>query len=301
MTLLSTGSIGIDTVTTPHGHVADAPGGTAVYCAFAASPYVPVRLVAVAGEDFPDEFRQLLTAREIDLAGLEVRPGSRTFRWTGRFEGDMNEAETLDVKLNVLAERAPEVPAAFADSDVVFLGATHPTLQRDLLARLDAPRVVLCDTKDLWIEQERNSLITTLALVTGAVINDVEARQLTGQTNLIAAGEALLDMGPNFAIVKKGEHGALLVTKDGPFPIPAYPAKVVRDPTGAGDSFAGGLLGFLAETGRHDTETLRRALVHGTVAASFAIEDFSLNRLQRLTRSEVDERVDRFVEMLRFA
>jgi sugar/nucleoside kinase (ribokinase family) len=300
MTLLSTGSIGIDTVTTPHGHIEDAPGGTAVYCAFAASPYVPVRLVAVAGEDFPDEFRKLLASREIDLAGLEVRPGSRTFRWTGRFEGDMNEAETLDVKLNVLAERAPEVPAAFADSDVVFLGATHPTLQRDLLARLDAPRVVLCDTKDFWIEQERDSLITTLALVTGAVINDVEARQLTGHTNLIAAGEALLDMGPKFAIVKKGEHGALLVTKDGSFPIPAFPAKVVRDPTGAGDSFAGGLLGFLAETGRHDTDTLRRALVHGTVVASFAIEDFSLNRLRRLTRAEVDQRVDQFVEMLRF-
>ena len=158
----------------------------------------------------------------------------------------------------------------------------------------------LCDTKDLWIANERDSLLETLRLVTGVVINDGEARQLTGETNLLAAGESLLRLGPKFAIVKKGEHGALLVTRDGFFPIPAFPAKIVRDPTGAGDSFAGGLLGYLAEQAKHDTQTLRRALVHGTIAASFAIEDFSLERVRNLTRAEVNKRVDQFVSMLRF-
>lgn len=300
MSLLVTGSIGIDTVTTPYGHVDEAPGGTAVYCAFAATQYVPVRLVAVAGEDFPEDFRRILASREIDLTGLEVRAGSKTFRWTGRFVGDMNEAETIDVHLNVLAEQAPKVPSTFADSDTVFLGATHPTLQRNLLAHLTSPKLVLCDTKDFWITAERDSLLETFRLVTGAVINDGEARQLTEKTNLIAAGEAILDLGPKFTMIKKGEHGSLLVTADGAFALPAYPTKLVRDPTGAGDSFAGGVLGLLAERGNHDTESLRRAMLHGTVAASFAIEDFSLRRVRNLIRAEVNQRVDRFASMLRF-
>ncbi len=299
MSLLVTGSIGIDTVTTPHGRAGDVLGGTAVYFSFAASQYVPVRLVAVVGEDFPDEFRRVLESREIDLAGLEVRRGSRTFRWTGRFTGDMNEAETVDVQLNVLAEQAPKVPSAFVDSQTVFLANTHPTAQREVLGQLDGPKVTVCDSMNLWVANERDSLLQTLRLVTGVIINDGEARQLTGRVNLIEAGESILDLGPKFAIIKKGEHGALLVTGDGVFPMPAYPTKLVRDPTGAGDSFAGGVMGYLAEQDRHDTATLRRAMVHGTVAASFTIEDFSLGRVRTVTRKEINQRVDQLISLLR--
>ena len=300
MSLLVTGSVAIDSVTSPHGHAADVLGGSAVYFAFAAVQYVPVRLVAVVGDDLPADFRSILASRDIDLTGLEVRKGSKTFRWTGRYAGDMHEAETVQVSLNVLAHACPTVPTAFAGSKTVFLANTHPTRQRELLAQVRSPKLVVCDTMNLWIETERDSLLETLKLVTGAIINDAEVQQLTGKVNLIEAGEAVLKLGPKFVIIKKGEHGALLVTAEGPAVIPAYPTKLVRDPTGAGDSFAGGVLGYLAEQDRHDPETLKRALVRGTVAASFTIEEFSLGRVQNLTRAEVDRRVDQFLNILRF-
>jgi sugar/nucleoside kinase (ribokinase family) len=300
MSLLVTGSIGIDTVITPHGRAENVLGGSAVYFSFAAVQYVPVRLVAVVGGDFPAEFRQMLAKRRIDLAGLETRPGSQTFRWTGQFEGDMNAADTLDVQLNVLAEEAPRVPTSFADSGVVFLANTHPTLQREVLSQVESPKIIVCDTMDIWIANERASLLETLRVVTGVILNDGEARQLTGRTNLIDAGDAILEFGPRFVMIKKGEHGALLVTPEGPASLPAFPTKRVRDPTGAGDSFAGGALGYLCAKGEADSDTLRRSMVHGTVAASFAIEDFSVARVQNLSRKEMDQRVGRFETMLRF-
>ena len=299
MSLLVTGSIGIDTVSTPHGQVEAVLGGSAVYFAFAARQHVPVRLVGVVGDDFPAEFRAALDAPNIDLAGLEVRPGAKTFRWTGCYKGDMNEAETVAVDLNVLAEAAPAVPASFVDSETVFLANTHPTLQRQLLSQVSSPKTVVCDTMNLWIDDERDSLLETLGCVTGVIINDAEARALTGKVNLIEAGEAILDMGPKFAILKKGEHGALLVTAEGTTAVPAFPTKLVRDPTGAGDSVAGGVLGYLSAQDQTDYSTLRRSLVRGTVAASFVIEDFSLKRVRDLSRDELDGRVSRFVEMLR--
>jgi sugar/nucleoside kinase (ribokinase family) len=299
VSLLVTGSIGIDTVTTPYGRVENVLGGCAVYFSFAASEYVPVRLVSVAGEDLPAEFRRMLESRNIDLTGLEIRKGSKTFRWEGRFEGDMNEAQTVAVDVNVLAERAPRVPPELADSSHVFLAVTHPTQQRELLSQIHSPDLVVCDTINLWITNERDSLLETLRLVNGVIINDAEARQLTHRVNLIEAGEAILELGPAFTMIKKGEHGALLVSHDGAYAIPAYPSKAVRDPTGAGDSFAGGVMGYLTEQGRHDTDALRRAMVRGTVAASFTIEDFSITRLRDLTRLEVDQRVDAFLNMLR--
>ena len=301
MSLLVTGSIAIDTVTSPYGRAENVLGGSAVYFSFAASQYVPVRLVGVVGEDFPDGFRGTLATRNIDLRGLELRKGSKTFRWNGRFEGDMNAAETVEVDLNVLAERGPKVPEVFADSQTVFLANTHPTLQRDLLSQLRSPKLIVCDTMNLWITTERDSLLETLRLVTGVIVNDGEARQLTGRMNLMEAGEAILAMGPQFVIIKKGEHGALLLTSEGPAAVPAFPSKTVHDPTGAGDSFAGGCLGYLSEQGRADFDALRHALVRGTVAASFVIEDFSLRRVEKLTRAEVDRRVNEFVRMLTFA
>jgi len=300
MSLLVTGSLAIDTLASPYGRAENVLGGSAVYFSFAASQYVPVRLVGVVGEDFPDAFRRTLATRDIDLRGLEVRKGSKTFRWSGRFEGDMNAAETLEVDLNVLAERGPKVPEVFADSETVFLANTHPTLQRDLLAQLRSPKLVVCDTMNHWITTERESLEATLRLVTGVIVNDGEARQLTGRMNLMEASEAILKLGPKFVIIKKGEHGALLLTPDGPTAIPAFPTKNVRDPTGAGDSFAGGVLGYLSAQGRTDFDALRHALVRGTVAASFAIEDFSVRRVEKLTRAEIDQRVTEFVRMLRF-
>ena len=300
MSLLVTGSIGIDTVSSPFGRAEGVLGGSAVYFSFAASQYVPVRLVGVVGEDFPDSFRAALTGGHIDLRGLEVRRGSKTFRWSGRFEGDMNQAETLEVDLNVLAERGPKVPEVFADSESVFLANTHPTLQRDLLRQLRGPKLVVCDTMNLWITTERESLLETLRAVTGVIINDGEARQLTERMNLIEAGEWVLSHGPKFVIIKKGEHGALLISQDGVAAVPAFPAKTVHDPTGAGDSFAGGMLGYLAERGRWDFDALRNAMVRGTVAASFVIEDFSVRRVEKLARAEVDARVKQFAAMLRF-
>ena len=300
MPLLVTGSIGIDTVTSPYGRAESVLGGSAVYFSFAASAFAPVRLVAVVGEDFPEEFRKVLTTRNIDLTGLETRRGSQTFRWRGHFEADMREAQTLEVDLNVLAEPGPKVPDRFADSKIVFLGNTHPTQQRELLAQVRSPALVACDTMNLWIMTERDSLLQTLALVHGVILNDTEARMLTDRVNLIEAGDAILDLGPKFVVIKKGEHGAILLTREGTAAVPAFPARIVRDPTGAGDSFAGGMLGYLASCGRFDFESLRRSLVRGTVAASFTIEDFSLRRLARLERAEFDERLAAFVGMLRF-
>ncbi len=301
MSLLVTGSIGIDTVFSPYGRAENVLGGTAVYFSFAASQYVPVRLVGVVGDDFPDEFRRTLASRPIDLAGLETRKGSRTFRWTGRFAGDMNAAETVKVDLNVLAEHGPKVPPAFADSDTVFLAATHPALQGELLAQLRSPSLVVCDTMNLWIANERDSVERIFRRVTGVIINDAEARQFTGCMNLIEAGESVLELGPKFIVIKKGEHGSLLVTPDGPTALPAYPTKQVKDPTGAGDSFAGGFLGYLSFQGEVTPSTLKNALVRGTIAGSFAIEDFSLRRVENLSRAEIDERAERFVSMLRLA
>lgn len=300
MPLLVTGSIGIDTVTSPYGRAENVLGGSAVFFSFAASQFAPVRLVAVVGDDFPPEFRETLNDLKIDTTGLETRRGSRTFRWRGHFEADMCEAQTLEVDLNVLAERGPDVPPDVADSRIVFLGNTHPTQQRELLGQLHAPQLVACDTMNLWITTERDSLIETLGLVHGVILNDAEARQLTDRVNLIEAGEAILDFGPRFVVIKKGEHGAILLSREGVAAVPAFPAKIVRDPTGAGDSFAGGMLGYLASIDRVDFEAMRQSLVRGTVVASFTIEDFSMRRLQRLTREELDERIAQFSKMLRF-
>jgi sugar/nucleoside kinase (ribokinase family) len=299
MTLLVTGSIGLDDVQTPHGSVRAALGGTAVYFSLAARLFAPVRLVAVVGEDFPPEHLSALKSTGIDLSGLEVRCGSRTFRWHGRYEGTMNECHTVGRELGVLAEDPPRVPAAFLDSAFVFLANTHPTLQRSVREQLAAPRLVVCDTMDLWIAQERESLLATLRCVDGVIINDGEARALTGEWNLFSAGEAILRLGPRFAIIKKGEHGALVITPEGRGALPAFAARAVRDPTGAGDSFAGGVMGYLSNATRSDLPTLNRAMVRGMVAASFTIEDFSIHRLARVTREEFDGRLGEYLEMLR--
>lgn len=298
MSLLVTGSIGLDDVKTPHGEITGAYGGSAVYFSFAAMLYTPVRFVGVVGEDFPPDFRSFLEKREIDLAGLEVRTGSRTFRWAGKYEGAMADAETTGIELNVLAEAGPKIPENFRDSAFVFLAATHPLLQQDLVRQLKSPKLIVADTRDLWITTQRPELLKALALVHGAILNDAEARLLTDEHNLVLAGRRILNFGPRFVVIKKGEHGVMLVTKEDVVVLPAFPTTEVKDPTGAGDSFAGGMMGCLAQRGDQSIATLKDALARGTITASYTIEDFSLRRIEKITRADVDSRLKAYAAML---
>ncbi|MBN1344811.1 MAG: sugar kinase [Phycisphaerae bacterium] len=301
MSLLVTGSIGIDTVSSPLGQVDGVLGGSAVYFAFSAGLFSPVRLVGVVGDDFPQEFRDVITARGLDLTGLECRTGSKTFRWAGSYQGDMNEATTLQTDLNVLAEAGPRIPDVYKDSRFVFLANTHPTLQRDLLGQLDAPELVVCDTMNLWINTELDSLKETLSLVHGVVINDAEARALAQHKNLVIAGRRILEWGPSFVVIKKGEHGSMLVTRDTVAVLPAYPTIQVCDPTGAGDSFAGGMMGYLASQGDASEPHLRSALARGTICASFAIEGFSLDGISCCTTAQdVEKRLVEYRKVVEF-
>jgi sugar/nucleoside kinase (ribokinase family) len=305
--LLVTGSIGIDTIETPFGRRDDILGGSAVYFSYAASFFTPVRLVGVVGDDAPPGIFDLFSGREVDIAGLERRAGSKTFRWHGSFLKDMNEAVTVEVDLNVLAERAPVIPPQFLDSKYVFLANTHPALQQQMLASLKSPKLIVADTMNLWIQTERVELLKLLKQIHGLVLNDGEARLLTGKKNLIDAGREVLKMGPKFVVIKKGEHGSLLLggmaggrASDEAFVLPAFPADKVVDPTGAGDSFAGGMMGYLSTQGSFSSPTLRRAMAFGTVVASFTIADFSLGGLTATDRHAIDDRFAAFKMAMSF-
>jgi sugar/nucleoside kinase (ribokinase family) len=300
MSLLVTGSIGLDTLETPFGKRENVIGGSAMYFSTAASFFTPVRLVGVIGEDWPHDFAMIFDGRDVDTAGLEKRAGSKTFRWHGSYLKNMNEAETVVVDLNVLAERAPKIPDSFRDSKHVFLANTHPVLQQQALANLKSPKLVVADTMNLWIHNERPELMNLLKKIDGLVLNDGEARQLTGKSNLIEAARSVLDMGPKFVVIKKGEHGCLMVTSKDTFVLPAFPADRVVDPTGAGDSFAGGMMGYLATQNSTSPATVKRALAYGTVVASFTISDFTLDGLRRATRHLIDERYQEFKNAMSF-
>jgi len=302
MSLLVTGSVGIDNVTTPHGTATNVIGGSAIYFSWAAAAFSKVRLVAVVGEDFPADFEKAFAHANIDIAGLERRKGSKTFRWTGKYDPTMNEATTVAVDLNVLIEAGPKVPPAFQDSKVVFLAATHPNLQLDLLGQCKSCKLSIADTRDLWINNYHAESLAAYKHFDGIVLNDLEARLLTGKTNLVGA---LLDLqklvkptGPRIVLLKKGEHGCLAAIGGDVFALPAYPTPRVIDPTGAGDSFAGGLLGYLASKDSYDLPTLKSAIAAGTVMASFTIEDFSLNRLAHVTQGEIEQRLRAYRQML---
>ena len=294
MSLLVTGSIGIDSVQTPFGKVDGALGGSASYFSYAASFFSPVRLVGAVGPDFPTEYLRLLKSRDIDVTGLEVRPDSKTFRWAGSYAGNMNEATTTDLQLNVLAETPPTIPASFADSEFVFLANTSPALQLDLLSQLADPKMVVADTRDHWITQSRDDLIILLRRITGLVLNDFEANILTGLDNMVAAGQSILELGPRFVVIKKGAHGCLLFEGSNICALPAFPTCEVKDPTGAGDCFAGGMMGYLASEELVTFTALRRAIGFATVVASFAIEDFSLARLEQITLDDIHARMEEF-------
>lgn len=300
MSLLVTGSIGIDTVETPFGKHKDVIGGSAIYFAYAASFFAPVRLVGVVGEDAPKKIFDVFAGRDVDTGGLEIRKGSKTFRWHGSYVQDMNEAVTVEVDLNVLAERAPKIPDNFTDSRYVFLANTHPVLQQEMLCCLKAPKLIVADTMNLWIQTEQPELRKLLKNIHGLVLNDGEARLLTEKRNLIDAARDVLKMGPKFVVIKKGEHGCLMCSERDTFVLPAFPAQQVVDPTGAGDSFAGGMMGYLATQGTFSSATIKRALAFGTVVASYTIADFSLAGLKRTDRDQIDDRWHEYKSAMSF-
>ncbi len=299
MSLLVVGSVAFDSIETPSGGVEDALGGSATYFTYAASFFTTPRLVGVVGDDFPDEHRRLFESRSIDLEGLVRQPG-KTFRWKGRYHEDMNTRDTLEVHLNVFGSFDPVLPERFRDSTHVFLANGSPVLQAKVLSQVQAPRLVMADTMDLWIETQRDELVALLPRLDGLVLNDSEARLLTEEDNVVKAAAAVRRLGPKFVIIKKGEHGALLCGGYGVFVMPAYPTAEVVDPTGAGDSFAGGLMGYLDSDSTPPPGRLRRAMAYGTVVASLTVEDFGLGRLRRADRSEIESRVQQYRDMLDF-
>ena len=298
MPLIVTGSIGIDSIHAPTGNAENVLGGSCIYFAAAASFFGPVRLVGAVGDDFPEHFLDVFKHFQIDLSGLEKRAGSKTFRWRGKYHENMNSRETLEVDLNVLAEALPPVPEHYRDSRHVFLANTHPAAQLELLASFPDRALAVADTMDLWIETERPALLKLLKQIDGLVLNDSEAIMLTEQSNLVRAAEEILTLGPKFVVIKKGEHGAMLRHAHGHALLPAYPAREVVDPTGAGDSFAGGMMGYLAGTGDYSIDSLRRAMAYGTMVASYNIEAFSLDRMRQINRSNLDERLDQYRGMI---
>jgi len=300
MSLLVTGSIGIDTVHTPFGKRVDLVGGSAVYFSCAAAFFTPVRLVGAVGEDCPPNLLNVFEGRPIDASGVEVRKGSKTFRWHGSYVKNLNEAETVHVHLNVLGEHAAPIPTQFLDSKHVFLANSHPRLQRETLQKLQSPMLVVADTMNLWIENEEDELLKLLPLVHGLILNDAEVRMLTQEPNLVLAARKAQKLGPKFVIVKKGEHGCLMVTESEVFVLPAYPLEKVVDPTGAGDSFAGGMIGYLSTQDNLSPLTLKRALAFGTVVASFTISDFSLDGLKSASRPLIDARCEEFRKSMTF-
>lgn len=297
MSLLVLGTLAYDTIETVHQRREGVLGGSATYCALAAASFARPRLVGVVGRDFRDAERRLLEEAGVDTRGLEVTDGE-TFRWEGRYEPDWNTRTTLATQLNVLEGFDPKVPEEYTDSRFVFLANASPSVQARALDQVTRPEFVMVDTMNLWIESTRDELLTLLRRVDAIVLNDEEARMLTGESNLIRAAGAVLGLGPRYVVLKKGEHGAFLLGDDVHFSLPAYPVRDVVDPTGAGDAFAGGFMGYLTETGSVEPPHLRRAMLHGTVTASFCVESFSVDGLVGRTREELERRYDQLLSIV---
>ncbi len=299
MGVLVVGTVAFDSVETPHASAERILGGSAAYFAMTASFFAPVQLVGVIGEDFPQEYLDLLSGRGVDLEGLKKEMGD-TFHWRGRYHEDLNVRDTLELHLNVLSGYVPHLPESYRDSQYVFLGNIDPTMQLKVLEQLTNSRLVACDTMDHWIQGSNAELQKVLRRVEILVINDSEARLLSGQHNIVKAARSILKMGPRVLLIKRGEYGVLQFTDSSVFATPAFPLEEVFDPTGAGDSFAGGFVGYLARTGDHSERGLRRAIAYGSVVASFAVEDFGLRRMIPLTLQEIEDRYRRFLALTDF-
>ncbi len=298
MSILVVGSVAYDTVDTPFGKAERVLGGSASFFSVAAALFAPVNLVGVVGSDFGEKQLAAFEGRPIDLAGLERAEG-KTFHWQGRYSYDLNARDTIATDLNVFEFFKPRIPESYRTSEIVFLGNIDPVLQLDVLKQVDKPRIVACDTMNFWISGKPSELKETLARVDVLLINDAEARQLSGEWNIVKASRAIRAMGPRTLVVKKGEHGVLMFSEHGSFAAPAYPLENVFDPTGAGDTFAGGFIGYLAGADESD-ESLRRAVIMGSTLASFCVEAFSLDRLLALTRSEIADRFLLFKRLTHF-
>lgn len=299
MSLLVVGSVALDTVETPFGRAERVLGGSATYFSAAASFFHPVQLVGVVGTDYPLDELHFLRERGVDLSGLEQQPGE-SFFWSGVYSFDLNSRETLETRLGVFADFQPRIPEGFRDAHWVFLGNIDPELQLDVLTQVRAPQLVACDTMNFWIRGKRDALLALLERVDLLLVNDGEVRELSGDHNLLRGARWIQARGPQLVVVKKGEHGAILFTRDLIFFAPGFPLEEVFDPTGAGDAFAGGFLGHLARAGSADAAELRRAMIYGSAMGSFAVERFSVHRFLDLTQSEIQERVRAFRELTAF-
>lgn len=299
MSVLVVGSVALDSVETPFGKADEVLGGSANYFAASASHQTAVQLVGVVGSDYPMQKLEPLKSRGIDFAGLETAEGE-SFRWRGRYRHDLNSAETLETRLGVFSHFRPKIPAQFRSSEYVFLANIDPRLQLEVLAQVEKPKLVACDTMNFWIESRRADLLTLLGKVDLITLNDAEARQLTEKANLVHAAKWILERGPKTVLIKKGEHGAFMFTRTSIFYAPAYPLESVFDPTGAGDSFAGGFMGWLARTGDLSEANMRRAVIVGSAMGSFVVEGFSLQRLLEVSRADIEVRVSEFHQLVTF-
>lgn len=300
MPLVVVGSVALDSVITPTQTRDNVLGGSAVYFSYAASFFTSVRLAGVVGEDWPVEHTKLLQARGIDTTGLQIVRGGKTFRWRGKYLANMNDRETLDIQLNVMDQFDPVLPEKYRRCKFLFLANGSTKLQMKVLDQCPGPSLVVADTMDLWIRTEPNELRELLNRIDGLVLNDSEAKLLTGVDNLVQAGHLVRQMGPSFVVIKKGEHGAMFFSEHETYVLPAYPTPEVVDPTGAGDSFAGGMMGYLAKQDNFDPKTLKEAMAFGILVASFTVEDFSLDRLKIISREDLDKRMAEYKRMLSF-
>jgi sugar/nucleoside kinase (ribokinase family) len=300
MTVLVVGSVALDSVETPFGKADSVLGGSGTFFSASASHLAPVQLVGVIGSDYPlEKLQDAFKSRPVDLAGLERAEGT-SFRWRGRYRHDLNVAETLETHLGVFSNFRPKIPEQFRSAPFVFLGNIDPRLQLEVLTQVARPKLVACDTMNFWIESRRPDLLELLKRVDLITLNDAEARQLTEEFNLVKAARWIMARGPKMVVIKKGEHGAFMFTESSIFFAPAYPLESVFDPTGAGDSFAGGFMGYLARSGDISEANLRRAVVHGSAMGSFAVERFSVNRLIEITPAEIRARVSDFYRLISF-
>ncbi len=300
MPLVVVGSVALDSIETPTCRRENVLGGSAIYFSYAASYFTPVHLVSVVGEDWPAEYTKLLQDRGIDTQGLRIVQGGKTFRWRGRYQPNMNDRETVEVQLNVFGQFDPVLPEECRRARFLFLANGPVTVQHKVLDQCTGAELVVADTMDLWINTQRKELENLLTRIDGLVMNDNEAKLLTGNENLVRAGQKVREMGPRFVVIKKGEHGAMFFSKHETYVLPAYPTPDVVDPTGAGDSFAGGMMGYLAMRGDFEPRTLKEAMAYGILVASFTVEDFSLDRLLKIRREDLEQRLDEYKKMLSF-
>jgi len=299
MSVLVVGSVALDTIKTPFGKEKDILGGSATFSAVSASVFSLVNLVAVVGQDFPNEYIKLLKNKGIDLTGLKKEKG-KTFRWEGEYGRDFSNPKTIRTNLNVFGEFNPIIPKAYQKNKFIFLANIDPQIQEKVLNQVKKPKIVACDTMNYWINTKRSQLVKLLRRVDICLLNETEAKELVGENNLVKAGKEILKLGPSVVIIKKGEHGVLLFSQKHIFTTPAYLLESVYDPTGAGDTFAGGLMGYLAKVKKYNQKSLREAVVYGSIMATFAVEDFSLRRLQNVTVSDVQRRLSIFRKITNF-